>query len=115
MVRLAALLLPGLAANAVAAPPLPKSIDFYLNFPGRAVDFLVGNNSGGWANTTKGLSISEHTRSVYQCCNGFELGADGMQKYCNGDCSNATGNNRSLPRPPRRPSGCSSDRGRIGG
>ena len=103
------LLLPGLAANAVAAPPVTKSIDFYLNFPGRAVDFLVGNNSEGWANTTKGLSISEHTRSVYQCCNGFELGADGMQKYCNGDCSNVTGNNRSLPRPPRRPSGCPSD------
>eukprot|EP01048_Picozoa_sp_COSAG05_P020529 COSAG05_NODE_3508_length_2020_cov_2.252473_2_plen_300_part_00 len=63
---------------------LPKSIDFYLNFPARAVDFLIGNNSGGWANTTKGLDISKHTRSVYQCCNGFLLGMDGMQEYSHG-------------------------------
>ena len=69
---------------AAPAAALSKSIDFYANFPGRLVDFLVGNNSQGWANTTKGLVISEHTRTVYQCCNGFLLGADGMQEYSHG-------------------------------
>lgn len=71
---------------AMAAPvaAMTKSIDFYANFPARLVDFLVGNNSHGWANTTRGLSISEHTRTVYQCCNGFLLGADGMQEYSHG-------------------------------
>lgn len=38
-------------------------------------DFLVGNNSRHWANTT--VDIHHVTRSVYQCCNGFYLGADG--------------------------------------
>lgn len=70
--------------GAPAAATTTKSIDFYANFPARVVDFVVGNNSLGWANTTKGLAISEHTRTVYQCCNGFLLGADGMQEYSHG-------------------------------
>jgi hypothetical protein len=61
------------------AAPIRKSINMYINFPGRTVDFIVGNNSQGWANTTKGFDISAHTGIVYQCCNGFLLGADGMQ------------------------------------
>jgi hypothetical protein len=56
----------------------------YVNFPGRTVDFIVGNNSLGWANTTKGFDVSAYTRTVYQCCNGFLLGADGMQGYVHG-------------------------------
>lgn len=73
----------------VHAPPIRKSIDMFVNFPARTVDFIVGNNSRGWANTTKGLDISAHTRTVYQCCNGFLLGADGMQLYSHGP-NNAT-------------------------
>lgn len=81
------LLLAGIAGGGAtttsASPQLrAKSIDVYVNFPARVVDFLVGNNSMGWANTT--VDISSLTGTVYQCCNGFLLGADGMQGYSHG-------------------------------
>eukprot|EP00041_Stephanoeca_diplocostata_P010452 m.166306 g.166306 ORF g.166306 m.166306 type:complete len:349 (+) comp18153_c0_seq11:108-1154(+) len=63
--------------------PISKSIDFYINFPGRVTDFLLGNNSQHWANTS--VVISGRTRSVYQCCNGFLLGAEGKQIYSPGN------------------------------
>ena len=47
------------------ASVLSKSIDIYLNFPGRVVDFVLGNNSKHWCNST--VDISAHTRTVYQC------------------------------------------------
>lgn len=61
---------------------ISKSIDVYANFPSRITDFIIGNNSEHWANTS--VDISAHTRTVYQCCNGFLLGADGMQVYSHG-------------------------------
>ena len=124
---------------APAPAPISKSIDFYINALDRVEDFLVGNNSRHWANTTYvrvHVRVHDHvrvriwvrahvlfnssphpfpsspffflsffslfllltytrtrahpsfdfngrvdihhvTRSVYQCCNGFYLGADG--------------------------------------
>jgi len=81
------LLLAALAAAPNAAP-ISKSIDFYANDPDRIVDFVLGNNSRGWANST--VDISAHTRTVYQCCNGFLLGIDGKQEYLH---ENRTTNN----------------------
>jgi hypothetical protein len=44
----------GVVSAAAAPRTQPKSIDFYANFPARVTDFLIGNNSQGWANTTSG-------------------------------------------------------------
>lgn len=46
------------------APLMPKTIDLYSNFPSRIVDFVLGNNSHGFANTS--VSISNYTGTVYQ-------------------------------------------------
>ena len=56
-----------------------KTIDFFVNFPTRTVDFLLGNNSNHWANSS--ALVSPHVGTIFQCCNGFELGADGRQEY----------------------------------
>jgi hypothetical protein len=64
-------------AGAVA-PARSKSIDFYLNFPGRAVDFILANNTMRWANST--VDISAVTRTIYQCCNGFVLLPNGSMQ-----------------------------------
>lgn len=82
------------AASGVASAtePIAKSIDLYADNLGRIVDFALGNNSRGWANST--VQLSPHTRTFYVCCNQFPLLPDGYQRYTHDHGNGSTfGNN----------------------
>eukprot|EP00038_Savillea_parva_P005864 m.160364 g.160364 ORF g.160364 m.160364 type:complete len:371 (-) comp11935_c0_seq1:339-1451(-) len=81
----------GATLNTPVLSSSKKSIDMYLNFPSRVTDFFLGHNTQHWANTT--VDISGVTGTVYQCCNGFLLGADGRQTYLSQHGNGTYGNN----------------------
>jgi hypothetical protein len=61
MKMLAATVLLAATVHAAASPPISKSIDFYVNFPARTLDFIVGNNSMVRAPRPGGPGAAGHT------------------------------------------------------